>query len=373
MAGSGSRSPGEKNGQPKKNQLRQQVSELIFALPDNRIGWRKNAVRAGLQMVDELQPSVVFATGPPFTTLVVGAEIARRSGLPLVLDFRDPWTRVPWGPRNKSWVATRVAERFERRCVRQARRVVLNTSYLEQDFVDHYGTVHRHKFVTIPNGYDPKIRQQVDHLRVQAATQPTVGDRAFHILHPGSLYRQRDPRQIVDAMAQLKDQGIDLRFEQLGRCDPSFRLADYVDRKDLSDQVRVSPGVSHRQMLEKMARVDAFLLLQPGTALQVPGKLFEMILFRKPIVAICAPGAISDLIEKYGIGVTAQAGDIDGIATAFRQLVETNWASEEWDAVLDDYDARHQAAQLARVFKEVVDVGPSPAARASHPTLPADG
>ena len=42
---------------------------------------------------------VIFASGPPFTAHWIARRLADRTGLPLVLDFRDPWTRAPFYPR----------------------------------------------------------------------------------------------------------------------------------------------------------------------------------------------------------------------------------------------------------------------------------
>ncbi len=91
-----------------------------------------------MELVHAHRPEVVLVTAPPFSTMIVAAEIARKADLPLVLDFRDPWTRVPWGPRNKSRFGQKRATQLERLCVAQAARVILNTDALKSDFLRHY-------------------------------------------------------------------------------------------------------------------------------------------------------------------------------------------------------------------------------------------
>ncbi|TWU54487.1 Glycosyl transferases group 1 [Rubripirellula tenax] len=339
--------------------MRQKSSELLFAIPDNRIAWKKDAVDRGLQIVRENNCRLVYATAPPFSSLLVGREIAMRAGLPLVIDFRDPWTRVPWGPRNKSWLANRWVARLEKKCVTDASAVVLNTPELENDFVTHYSQQPREKFSSIPNGFDPEIKLRIDSYtesrssaEESGATGSTVQESggAMRLLHPGSVYRNRDPRPIIDAIAKLHRSGLSVFLEQIGFCDDNFDLKNYAIEKGVGDLVEVKPAVPHDEMLRRMAKVDGFVLLQPGTALQVPGKLFEMLLFRKPILAICVPGAVSSIVQRYQIGTIAEAGNVDQIANAIRQISKGNSLPSLWDEAQKRFDGQQLTKEMASVF-----------------------
>ncbi|QDV26816.1 hypothetical protein Q31a_51950 [Aureliella helgolandensis] len=334
------------------SRLRKQITELCFAIPDNRIGWRKNAVARGLAIVEQQQPAVIYATAPPFSTLMVGHDIARRANLPLVLDFRDPWTRVPWGPRNKSWLANRWVARLESRCVHAAAAVILNTEELRLDFVHSYPSIPSEKFVAIPNGFDPELRSRVDsHLQTFETLPPP--QHAFRLLHPGSLYRNRDPRPIVDAIALLKKQGITIILEQVGYCDPTFELEKYAADRNVAEQIEIKPPIPHDAMLRRMAEVDGFLLLQPETALQVPGKLYEMLLYQKPILALCVPGAVSRIIQTFSLGTIAEADDVQGISTALSSLDRSTTNGGKWGEAQDQFDGRKLTHQLADLFDRV--------------------
>lgn len=334
-------------------------NELLFAIPDNRIAWKKDAVKRGLQIVRENDCRLVYATAPPFSSLLVGREIARKANLPLVIDFRDPWTRVPWGPRNKSWLANRWVARLENMCVNDASKVVLNTRELEIDFVDHYKQQLREKFTSIPNGFDPEIKSRIEsHLATCPVASPT--GRPMRLLHPGSVYRNRDPRTIVDAIATLRQSGLDVILEQVGFCDENFDLQNYAMKKGVSDLIEVKPALPHDQMLRRMAEVDGFVLLQPGTALQVPGKLFEMILFRKPILAICVPGAVSNIVEQYRLGTIAEAGDVQQITSAIRKMATAVPSQSLWNEAQMKFDGRRLTEEMATVFEDAVHANKTP-------------
>ncbi len=75
------------------------------------------------------------------------------------------------------------------------------------------------KFCCIANGYDNDLLEQV------ASMSPRENRPSrFTILHPGSLYRRRDPTPILHALASLKSSGNEVSFQQLGHCDPVFGL-----------------------------------------------------------------------------------------------------------------------------------------------------
>lgn len=42
-------------------------------------------------LAKEERPDLVFATGSPWTSLVIARELGRRFSVPFIVDFRDPW------------------------------------------------------------------------------------------------------------------------------------------------------------------------------------------------------------------------------------------------------------------------------------------
>src|SRR5579862_8968600 len=62
-----------------------------FFIPDNKIGWKRKALRVARNLMKERHFDVIIATAPPFTDFVIGAQLHDEFGTPLVLDYRDPW------------------------------------------------------------------------------------------------------------------------------------------------------------------------------------------------------------------------------------------------------------------------------------------
>src|SRR6185503_19841099 len=60
--------------------------------PDSSMCWIKPATNAAVEACERSGAEVVWATGGPWSSLVVGRNGSLRTKLPYELDFRDPWT-----------------------------------------------------------------------------------------------------------------------------------------------------------------------------------------------------------------------------------------------------------------------------------------
>ncbi len=335
------------------------LRDLSLATPDKDIAWSVASVREAIAMVRRLRPDVVVTSGPPHSTHLIGLAVKRMTRTPWLADFRDPWARRPWGFKAQNPWGQRLLGRFERTCVRHADRVILNTEPMAAEFRSFYGDRDPSMFVTIPNACDPRLTEQVGQLgRGANGTDPLDSEKPVRLCHPGSLYRKRDPRPLLKAIADLRRSGTRIEFEQIGACDPGFALESFVAEQGLAEAVTIDSAVPHAECLSRMARADLFVLLQPGTAIQVPGKLFEMMSFGKPILALADEGASAELIRSHDIGVVARPDDAKEIATAIRSAIARFSElsdSQKWDEVREVFDVRRTVESLAGELANVTD------------------
>ena len=237
--------------------------------------------------------------------------------------------------------------------MKAADRVILNTENMADDFRAYYSRLGPEKFSAIPNGCDPDVVPVIDRL---IADQPNRGGNGtIRICHPGSLYRKRDPRPIVDAVRELAQDGVHVVLEQIGNRALGFDLPTYVEQRGLTAQVTLEEHLPHEQVLRRMARADVLMVIQPGTPTQVPGKLFEMLLFKKPILAIADEGATADIIRRFKIGAVAPGDDPQAIAGALRGLIENRQRYQlqgGWTEAHTAFDGRSLTGRLAKVLED---------------------
>ena len=120
--------------------------------------------------------------------------------------------------------------------------------------------------------------------------------------HPGTVYGQRDLRPLLTAMAELREAGIDVILDQVGTVEEDG-LALFLDALNLNDRVFLHGRLSHAETIVKMRLADAFVVSQPGTRVQVPSKIFEMLPFQRPILGLAdADGGTARMITEFGLG-----------------------------------------------------------------------
>ncbi len=290
----------------------------LTTTPDPELAWWLSAAPAGAALVREHDLDVILSSAPPFTSHLVAAEVARRTGVPFVVDFRDPWSRAPWALewRNQGWTGW-VHRRLERFTIRRAARVVLNTKPMQEDFVAHYPPEIAAKFVTIPNGFDTDALDRGVRPVTRTAPQDTLV-----LCHTGNLYQARDPRPLLRALATVLTDGSmpadAIRLQLVGGAGGEFDTAGEVARLGLTHAVEFVPPVSHGESLGYLRAANILLVVQPDTAVQVPVKLYEYLWARKPILALASPGAVADLIQEGRVGTVVTADDERAIAEALR-------------------------------------------------------
>src|SRR4029453_3523606 len=98
-----------------KAAARKAVASLLQ--PDPQVLWNAPAFRAAVRTLRDVRHDVIVASGPPFSSLMLGAALSRYTKVPLVLDYRDEWdvSNTHWEnrrPGTPSLALQRVMERY---------------------------------------------------------------------------------------------------------------------------------------------------------------------------------------------------------------------------------------------------------------------
>jgi glycosyltransferase involved in cell wall biosynthesis len=344
----------------------------FFLIPDSYAGWLPFALRAVDRRLAAGGIDVLITTSSPDTAHLVGMLAGRRHPVRWVADFRDPWVnritfRAPT-PLHR-WLHTRL----ERRVLERADRVLVTNDATRDDFLARHPSVPAARFAVIPNGFDPEDVTPAGGAAAEpaaaepAAAEPAVAEPAagrgrrarLELLHAGLLSGRRTLAPITAALAQLFAQKAEvrgrLRLTQLG---PRERINDrLVDEHGLGDTVVFAPPVDHPTVLGAMRDADALLLVEVGDergALITPGKIFEYLASRRPILAVVPEGPAAALVREMGAGVVVAPGEPRRIAQVLADWLEAGPpASRVTDAALAPYARPALAARLAAVLDEL--------------------
>jgi glycosyltransferase involved in cell wall biosynthesis len=312
--------------------------------------WLPRAYRACRRLIRDHRPDAILTSSPPPCIHLLGMALRSRYRLPWAACFRDPWftNQRAFTPslrqRWNGWLESQV--------IRRADAVIANTPLNLSGFQAAY-PAEAGKMVTITNGFDPE--------RFPHGAYAPPADGAVTLLHAGELYGGRDPRPLLDALAQLRAEAPGappIRVNFLGRADDGrFDLPTEIRTRSLEGAVTAEGHAPYDEAVRRMARADILLLVQwPGHRISVPAKLYEYLGTGRPVLALAEPdGDIAWVLRTSGVlHRVAPTHDVPRIKQA---LVELAGAVRRGTPAVGDAAALQSFTreQMARRFADCLD------------------
>ncbi len=264
--------------------------------PDRHIGWLPAAMAGLAPLCRDWRPDLIYASGPPFTGLVVGRLASRHLAVPWVAELRDRWTDDPYyaPPAWRCWLM----DRLERWTLATACGLVT----VSEPWAAFYHAKYAKPVAAIYNGFDPKDFPLGDEDDGDADPDPEV----VTILHAGAIYPgRRDPTPLFEAMHLLGERRRFVRVNFYGDLAETVMAA--AERLGVGDRVEIRQPVPYRDSLRLQRAADVLLLLQwndPREQGNVPGKLFEYFGVLRPMLALgLADGVPATLIRQRQAGL----------------------------------------------------------------------
>ncbi len=341
--------------------LRARILRLLrgsLFIPDGRMGWYPGGIRAGRRICREEPVKLIFASGPPFTAHWIAARLAGKTGLPLVLDFRDPWIGAPFYPTRPGW-AGRLDRRLESSCLRRASAVLTVNREIREDLL------HRHRFLEpdsvriLPNGFDPAD--------FAGATEPAAEE--WTLAHTGTLPARRFPEGLVPGLIEFMRTepaaAGSMRLHLAGSIDPDLRPV--IFQPGLEPVLQDEGYLPHAESVRLLRRSHLLLLLiedGPRAGGILTGKLFEYLASGRPILALAPEGEAADLIRRTRAGRVVSGDDPGAVTAALREAFDAYRTGRrpfcEPDAEAIAAFARDRlTARLAGLFDELLGRGAS--------------
>jgi glycosyltransferase involved in cell wall biosynthesis len=346
--------------------MSERVAEMIratFFIPDARIGWYNHAIRAGLEVIRREGISAIYSSSPPYTCALIARGLKRKSGLPWIAGFRDPWTGFITTP-DRWAIPAKVDRMLEHAVFKEADAVEVAWLGITKDALRKYPSLPAEKFHHLPNGFDSHDFPPVD--------PASRTDHRFTVTYTGSMYGRRNPDAFLKAVERLAMRGdIDpakIRLRFIGRF--GEEVMEMFRASSLGSAIEVVGYMPHRDSVEQLLLSDVLLLVVDEcdeSEEVVPGKVYEYIGSGRALLAVAPEkSAIADLIAETRSGYVAHQSNLPGIADAFlklyndhlngtRSLQPDEAAIARYErrnttgvlaGLLDDFTARHEGATV---------------------------
>ena len=315
--------------------------------PEPEVLWVPFALRQARRIVRRHGIEAVMVTVPPFSAFLVGNALKREfPHLKLIADFRDDWLRFYLGEfeYQKSDYTRRRAAAIERQTVELADAAVVVTRSMQRDIAARYPDLPSHKFVFIPNGYDPQSFPAVE-------PGKPAGSRVV-VSHIGTVYSASSARYYLSALDRLPAdlrQTVETRF--IGRIADDEKA--YLGGR--ASEIKQLGFMPQAEALGHMAETD-YLLLTMTDAASLTGKIFEYLAAGKPILAIAPKdGEVARVLQETGGGWCADPHDEAAIQQLLRQAVERKRNGENGfhpdPEAIRRYERPRLAAQYGRLIR----------------------
>lgn len=341
-----------------------------FFIPDNKRGWRRKAVSRAIELHQETPFDLVFCTAPPFTDFLIGAEIKAEINRPLVFDYRDPWVDYPF-----KFYPTPLHKRanilMERHALRASSHVITTNRRVKELLIQRYPFLSYRDIDIIPQGFDPEDIPSEEQLDPQGkerrrnAGKPVVHkprrrarDR-MRVTYSGIFWEDRVPDFFLRALHDLFKEKPKLR----GRIEAVFvgnfrdENLKLVNKLALQDSVSIMGYLPHREAVRQLALSDVLWMIV-GDDLGSPGKVYEYIGVRKPILGCVPDGFMKTTILEAG-GVVVRPDDVSGIKNALEMFYEQFRVGElkgPRSEIVDKYNRRNLTGSLVKLFESLLAV-----------------
>ena len=313
--------------------LRRVAKQVIF--PDTQIGWYPAAAVGGMRLLRERPFDLIFSSAFPITSHLVARTLKRRSSLPWVAEFRDPWSDDP-----EFRVVSAAALRLERAMAAEADAVVLPN----QTFAEYYARRWGVEASVIGHGSDTAFPRTVPR------PNPPV------LAHVGSYLPGRQRLETLWlALAEMRQRGYAIpRLRWVGAFPDEARAE--LERHGLGDILDVTGFVSHPEALSLMSEASGlvacgFVDTGPLSLGTTPAKLLEYVASGVPIIYVGHPhGEAGRMLSKYPGCHTVPFGDVEGAIRA----VQTALDDEVHQREVAGLSRRARTAELAGLFDTIV-------------------
>ena len=282
-------------------------------IPDPRCFWIRPSVKLLLKHLKDNNIDAIITTGPPHSMHLIGKKIHKITGIPWLVDFRDPWTNIDFYKElNLTWISDKIHHRLEKNVLKNADLAVSVTP----TWCAELSQIANKRVELVHNGYD-----EADIVKTDEEL-----DTKFSLVHIGSLNAARNPHILWQALSDIVSENSefakDLKIRFVGNVE-SVVLKNLADQQ-LSNFVDMVGYIPHSEAIRFQQTSSVLLLLinnTPNAKGILTGKFYEYMASERPILVIGPTESdVAKLLHETKSGLIVDFDDLNEMKKAIYKL-----------------------------------------------------
>ena len=265
--------------------------------PKGRAIWNSEYRNMVFRLAAENQYDICISSVGPYDSMYFLPQLRQRFKLPYIIDYRDHWGKynralLSRTEKIKMFTYSLIRTPIERKAMKTANCVVTVSPSLQQVLQEKYNLPEQ-QCKLIYNGYGDSAEMCANHVMETAD-----GEFVLSILGKFSYYNRDAAREILAAVARLRNDGTQIVIEHMGTPEPEiFGILEQLNAPPKT--YRYVGRLSYQEALKKMASANAALqvyLSEYGLGT----KVFDYIAVDKPLLYVgTVPSELADFIGQF--------------------------------------------------------------------------
>ena len=269
--------------------MRRPLKDLLM-IPDPIPGWLPAGYFRARKILNKQSFDLIYTSVGPLGGAILSEVIARKTGLPFIVDARDPISCKIYPGREPDTYKERFLCRYERKLLNFCKFFVTTSETTARKYQNVYPE-NAHKVKLIYNGFD-----RVD------STEMTEEDRnKFKIIYIGDYYPYAlDTKPFFRALREwLNEERMpsnSVVFWYLGKNEKW--LQQVLKEFDLQETIKIVGLKGRNEMFTYLRSADVFYIRNPHST-NIGAKLFDGLSVEIPILSTNTHEEVANLIKRY--------------------------------------------------------------------------
>ena len=331
-----------------KNLTRAFLYNYLF---EREIGWLPFAFVKGIRVMKRQNIELIYTSGPPFTTNLIGYLLKKISTARLIVEVRDIVYDDVWRDFKYSYVGKAILQYVAGKIIRNADYVVTASEGIKKHLLRR-NRIRKDKIKVIYNAFD---------LPAKIENKSNPFSHRINIVYTGELYGPRVISPFLHALKELAtrhpNMGRKILFHFAGVCH-NENFQRIVDSLSIKENAKYYGFVAQSEVANLHNIADIFLLVKaPNDKISIPGKLFEYLGVKKPILALVpSDSEAANIIIRSQSGIITSPNNIQDIVKGLKLIVKSYKNGDFYsNKYFQNYNALNLTKKLEGIFYKVVN------------------